>query len=191
MCSSDLFAFTCAYSEAMRRLPAISAAPAISPPAAAPNQSAAAPAAQARPSARVEHEQMAAARQEARLAQRRERHGIPLFAWLLPLLLLPLVALLMRRPEEALTPAPDSDRTVEASISAPLAMRSERQLVVLRNGGTVIPVYAAPNDIATANGSLADGQSVTLSGRRHDAWAELERGGWIEARHISAELARV
>ena len=34
------------------------------------------------------------------------------------------------------------------------------------NGGEVIPVYAAPTETSTASGSLTDGQSVTLSGRR-------------------------
>jgi hypothetical protein len=63
--------------------------------------------------------------------------------------------------------------------------------VVIRNGGEVIPVYAAPTETSTASGSLADGQNVTLSGRRKDGWAELERSGWIETRHISAEVAKM
>lgn len=197
----ERFEFSCGYSEALRKLPAIAAAPAIrrdAPVAATPSREASGAGASriaSQPTAREEHELRAAAREQARSDRRAERPaerpGIPLMAWLLPLLLLPLFAMLMRRPEDQesapVAPASSGVRTIDA----PVTVISNRDLVVIRNGGAVIPVYAAPTDSATASGSLADGQSVTLSGRREAGWAELERGGWIETRHISAEVAKV
>lgn len=135
--------------------------------------------------------QRAAAREQARPDRRGERQGIPLLAWFLPLLLLPLFALLLRRPEDEVSATRAAAPSTTRTIHTPVTMISNRDVVVIRNGGAVIPVYAAPTETSTSSGSLADGQSVTLSGRREDGWAELERGGWIEARHISAEVSKV
>ena len=179
---TERFEFSCGYSEALRKLPALAAAPAVAPAAPVNRRDTRDLAVAQRPdsrrvqddrlpsqpTARQEHEQRAAAREQARIDRRSERHGIPMLAWLLPLLLLPLFAMLIRRPEEELTTsqaaAPNGTRPIQPAVTT----ISNRDVVVIRNHGEVIPVYAAPTESATASGSLADGQSVTLSGRREE-----------------------
>ena len=219
--ANERFEFTCAYSEALRKLPAVAAAPAIRQETA---QRVAVRAAEApasarvdanrnagRPTARRDDEQRVAQRGQADLDTRSERRGIPALGWLLPLLLLiPLIALLLRRNTEepvvatksvatkpvantvktAPTTAPTTATTGSTS-APPVKVGSYLNLAVVRNQGELIPVYAAASTSATASSSLADGQSVSLSGRREGDWAELEKGGWIETRFISAEDGKV
>jgi hypothetical protein len=215
--ANERFEFSCAYSEALRKLPAVAAAPAIRQEAALRGavRTAQAPAPArvdanrnaGRPTARRVDEQRVAQRGQADLDTRSERRGIPALGWLLPLLLLiPLVALLLRRnteePVVATMPVvtkpvantvktSPATATTSSTSAAPVKVGSYLNLAVLRNQGELIPVYAAASTTSTASSSLADGQSVSLSGRREGAWAELEKGGWIETRFISAEDGKV
>jgi hypothetical protein len=215
--SNERFEFTCAYSEALRKLPAVAAAPAIRQET-APRvavRAAEAPASArvdanrnaGRPTARRDDEQRVAQRGQADLDTRSERRGIPALGWLLPLLLLiPLIALLLRRNTEepvvatksvATKPVANTVKTAPTTATTgstsapPVKVGSYLNLAVVRNQGELIPVYAAASTSASASSSLADGQSVSLSGRREGAWAELEKGGWIETRFISAEDGKV
>ena len=133
----ERFEFSCGYNEALRKLPALSTAPATAPalrrdaPTAAVTARSEASRLDAsrveasriapQPTARQEHEQRTAAREQARLDRRSERQGIPLLAWFLPLLLLPLFALLMRRPEDEMSAnraaAPSTPRTMSAPVT--------------------------------------------------------------------------
>jgi hypothetical protein len=215
--ANERFELTCAYSEALRKLPAVAAAPAIrqetAPRGAVRAAEAPAPARVeanrngGRPTVRADDGQRVAARAQANRDTHSERRGIPALAWLLPLLLLiPLVALLLRRkteepvvvtkpvvtkPEATTVKTATTTATTSSTSATPVKLGSYLNLAVVRNQGEVIPVYAAASATSTASSSLADGQSVSLSGRREGAWAELEKGGWIETRFISAEAGKV
>lgn len=99
-------------------------------------------------------------------------------AWLLPLLLLPLAAILFRnREEEAVMNRTASSPTLKSTIVDAL-LRDQDTAVEVRSG-------AGTNHAVTR--TIPAGSRVRLSGRYDSDWAELAETGWIQVKSLTAD----
>jgi uncharacterized protein YgiM (DUF1202 family) len=65
-----------------------------------------------------------------------------------------------------------------------------RTEAVIRNNGSNVNVYSGPGTDYRVTGTLRDGQTVWLSGRHDNNWAELENGGWIPTQTVDTTVTR-
>ncbi|MFN5465619.1 MAG: SH3 domain-containing protein [Cyanobacteriota bacterium] len=184
------YEFKCGFSQAIDHF--------VEPAAAVPAQRAAvapapAPVAQ-RPQARV-NVTADAPRTEARQEVRRERAEVVVrnrqgngnvsadrgrfnALWLLPLLLLPLAAILFRNKEE---------ETVATSRVASPAIKSTIVEALLRSQDSAIEVRSGAGTDHAVTRTIPAGSRVRLSGRYENDWAELAETGWISIQALSAD----
>lgn len=64
------------------------------------------------------------------------------------------------------------------------AYATGRTEAIVRNNGNNLNVYSGPGTDYRVTRTLRDGQTVWLSGRYNNNWAELEDGGWIPTQNI-------
>ena len=207
---NDRYEFTCGYTEAIKKT--MTATPAVAPAAAPVREAIQQPINPRADRERVvvnnrrdervaDRVERRAERNVDRNVDRTERRGVPAILWLLPLLLLPLFAFLLRqRTEET-----DASAVKVASYAQPQPQAQPRQAVtvstvntsskpaasmatsevVIHNNGESIMIYAGPSISNGVTGALPDGQKVSLTGRREQDWVELASGGWIEAKYLA------
>jgi hypothetical protein len=118
--------------------------------------------------------------------------GISPWWWLLPILGIPLLALLFRSPRrEAVAPPPERTYTPPPAPEPVRPTPDPRSYVtpaqaVVRGGGRSVSVYAGPATTHRVAGSLEDGQRIMLTGRTENGWAELTDGNWVPASSLEA-----
>jgi hypothetical protein len=100
-------------------------------------------------------------------------------AWLLPLLLLPLVAILLRKREE--------EPVATTKVAAPTVVKTTTIEALLRNQDTAIEVRSGAGTSHAVTRTLPAGSRVRLSGRYENDWAELAESGWILIDSLSAD----
>ena len=100
-------------------------------------------------------------------------------AWLLPLLLLPLAAILLRKKDE--------EPVATTKVAAPAAVKSTTIEALLRNQDTAIEVRSGAGTSHAVTRTLPAGSRVRLSGRYENDWAELAESGWILIDSLSAD----
>jgi len=201
MKAGEPYEFTCGFSQAIDHFVAPAPAPAPPAPPAAVTP-APGPVVQ-RPSATVTPIQAAPkveARQEVRQEVRRERavvvnrdgqrtaeasasqsradRGRFNAAWLLPLLLLPLAAILFRNRDEE---ASSASRIATPAITSTLVE------ALLRQQDNAIEVRAGAGAQHAVTRTLPPGSRVRLSGRYDNDWAELAESGWISIQALAAD----
>jgi hypothetical protein len=93
---------------------------------------------------------------------------------LLPLLGLPLLLLWASKRDAA-------TKTAEHGYEA----------IVRRHGGNPVDIHSGPGSSYRVTGTLRNGQSVILSGRQDDVWAELKDGGWVLTQYLDARSGYV
>jgi hypothetical protein len=101
--------------------------------------------------------------------------GFPWWWLLIPILGIPLLALLFKKDRPVATPT-GTARTYVAPKEA-----------IVRGYGNSVNVYSGPGTTYQVSGSLRDGQRVTLSNQTSNDWSQLADGGWIPT--SSLELA--
>jgi hypothetical protein len=201
---NDRYEFTCGYTEAIKKT--MTATPAVAPAVAPARETVQQPINPRADRERVvvnnRRDERIADRVERRAernVERTERRGVPGILWLLPLLLLPLFAFLLRqRTEET-----DASAVKVASYAQPQAQPRQAVTVstvntssrpaasmattevAIHNNGESIMIYAGPSIANGVTGALPDGQKVALTGRREHDWVELASGGWIEAKYLA------
>lgn len=99
--------------------------------------------------------------------------------WLLPLLLLPLAAILFRNREE--------EATATSKITTSAAMKPAIVEALLRNQDTAIEVRSGAGISHAVTRTLPAGSRVRLSGRYDNEWAELAESGWIQIGSLTAD----
>jgi hypothetical protein len=189
MKAGEPYEFTCGFSQAIDHFvepaPAVSAqrtavaqAPAAQParPQATVNAAPAAPRAELRQDGRRERavvvERNRQGQADARVANDRAAKGRFNALWLLPLLLLPLAALLFRNKEEE---AVATSRVA----TTPAAIKSTIVEALLRSQDAAVEVRSGAGLTHTVTRTIPAGSKVRLSGRYENDWAELAESGWI------------
>lgn len=100
-------------------------------------------------------------------------------AWLLPLLLLPLAAILFRnREEEAVV--------MNRTASSP-TLKSTIVDALLRDQDTAVEVRSGAGTNHAVTRTIPAGSRVRLSGRYDNDWAELAETGWIQVKSLTAD----
>jgi len=120
-------------------------------------------------------------------------------AWLLPLLLLPLVFLLLRNREAEsgeptkvgvyTTPAKPAAVKVETTAATTTASTTVNKVVeaLLRVQDSAIEVRSGAGLTTSVARTIPAGSKVRLSGRYQNDWAELAEGGWIAIQSLAAD----
>ena len=115
-------------------------------------------------------------------------------AWLLPLLLLPLVFLLLRNRGADAESGEPTKVGVYATPAAPAAVKvdsttTENQVVeaLLRVQDSAIEVRSGAALTDSVARTIPAGSKVRLSGRYQDDWAELAEGGWISIQSLASD----
>jgi len=190
MKAGEPYEFKCGFSQAIDHF--------IEPaPAATTQRTAAAPAPVAQRQQATVNTAPAAPRAEVRQDVRRERavvvernrqrsgdvgadRGRFNALWLLPLLLLPLAALLFRNKEEE----PVATTRVATTTTA---IKSTTVEALLRSQDTAIEVRSGAGIHHAVTRTIPAGSKVRLSGRYENDWAELAESGWISIDSLSAD----
>jgi hypothetical protein len=119
-----------------------------------------------------------------------EKGGFPWWI-LIPLLGIPLLFWLFRgsRKEEVVTrptevktytpPAPARELEPATRTTTDFKNYVTPSQAYIRGNGRSVDVYSGPATTYRVTGSLRDGDSVILSGRRENHWVELTDGGWV------------
>jgi len=98
--------------------------------------------------------------------------------WLLPLLLLPLAAILFRKKEEeTVTTTRVSTPTIKSTVVEAL-LRTQDSAIEVRSGAGL--THAVTRTIPA-------GSKVRLSGRYENDWAELAESGWISVQSLTTD----
>jgi len=98
--------------------------------------------------------------------------------WLLPLLLLPLAAILLRNKEE--------ETVTTTRVSTP-AIKSTIVEALLRSQDSAIEVRSGAGLTHAVTRTIPAGSKVRLSGRYENDWAELAESGWISIESLTAD----
>jgi hypothetical protein len=125
-----------------------------------------------------------------------ETRGFPWWWLLLPLIGIPLLYWLLRKPAEETTVI----RTTEAKSYAPPTptLQPERPAkttpdyrnyvtpakAVIRSNNHSVNVFSGPATSYRVTGVLQDGQEVMLSGHSENNWSELTEGGWVPSSNL-------
>jgi len=115
-------------------------------------------------------------------------------AWLLPLLLLPLVFLLLRNRGADAESGEPTKVGVYTTPAAPAAVKVDSTTTVNQVVEALLRVQDSAIEVrsgAALNDSVARtipaGSKVRLSGRYQDDWAELAEGGWISIQSLASD----
>lgn len=100
-------------------------------------------------------------------------------AWLLPLLLLPLAAVLFRNR--------DDEAEAMGRIASTPTLRTTIVEALLREQDTAIAVHSGAGSSHAITRTLPSGSRVRLSGRYDNDWAELAESGWIQIQSLTAD----
>ena len=140
----------------------------------------AAPRAEARPEVRRERAVVVdrSRQRQADVSTDRAAKGRFNALWLLPLLLLPLAAILFRKKEEeTVTTTRVTAPTITSTVVEAL-LRTQDSAIEVRSG-------AGPTHAVTR--TIPAGSKVRLSGRYDNDWAELAESGWISIQSLTTD----
>jgi len=105
-------------------------------------------------------------------------------AWLLPLLLLPLVAFLVRKKEEEVV---QPTRVATTTTSTTPAVKVVSVEAELRSQDTAIEVRSGAGLSHAVTRTIPAGSKVRLSGRYDNDWAELAESGWVQIQSLTTD----
>ncbi|MFM9087237.1 MAG: hypothetical protein ACKOPT_03670 [Cyanobium sp.] len=178
MKAGEPYEFTCGFSQSINHFTA--PAPAAPTQRIAPAPVQAAPRAEARQDVRRERAVVVDRnRQRQADANVRSDRGRFNAAWLLPLLLLPLAAILFRNREE--------ETGTTGRISTAPSMGTAIVEALLRSQDTAIDVRSGAGSNHAITRTIPAGSRVRLSGRYDNDWAELAESGWIQIESLTAD----
>lgn len=184
MKAGEPYEFKCGFSQDIGHF--VAPAPAVTTQKAtiapAPATVATAPAPMAQATAQPKAQPGQEIRRERAVVVERNRSNHFNAAWLLPLLLLPLAALLFRKREEEATTAPISRTPMAKSTIVDALLRQQDTAIEVRSG--------AGMDHGVTR-TIPAGSRVRLSGRYENDWAELAETGWIQMNALTADPRRV
>lgn len=178
MKAGEPYEFKCGFSQSIDHFVAPAPAAVAQRPSATVTPAPAAPRAEARQEVRRERAVVVERNRQGRADGTRDGINRGRFnaAWLLPLLLLPLAAILFRNREEEAV-ATTRSAVIPSTIVEGLLRQQEAAIEVRAGAGT--------NHVVTR--TIPAGSRVRLSGRYENDWAELAESGWIQIGALTAD----